>query len=412
MIETIHLQLLLASFAGWVGRRQTAFIAYLIEENHVLKEQLESAGKRLRFTDDQRRRLAAKGNPLGRKVLRLIATIVTPDTILAWHPELIAAKWTYTGKRVGRPGVEREIRELIVRTAEDNPSWGYARIQGALKHLDHRVARSTIAKLLKEHGIKPSPERPMIWATFVRSHAHLIAATDFFTTEVWTVRGLVRHFTLFVIDIATRSVYIAGTTTNPTSEWMEQIARNLTDCYEGFLTGKRFLIIDRNAIFPPRFKSILGSSDIETLFTTDQAPNMNAYVERFVRSIKLECLDQMIFPGREALVRAISEYAAHYHEERSHQGIGNELISEVAPQNEGGIEVGARLGSLLEYYHRRAACAQSNFRKLPPSRGCQIDVARGSQLDFMLRIIPIISWTILRAVWYAIGIPIGVGERI
>ena len=125
--------------------------------------------------------------------MRQIATIVTPDTILAWHRKLIAAKWTYPHKRVGRPGVMKEIRTLIVQMAEDNPSWGYARIQGALKHLDHRVARSTIAKVLKEHGIKPSPDRPMSWATFVRSHAYLIAAADFFTTEVWTARGLVRH---------------------------------------------------------------------------------------------------------------------------------------------------------------------------------------------------------------------------
>ena len=121
MIETIHLQLLLATFAGWVTRQQSHVIVYLIEENRVLKEQLESGGRRLRFTDDQRRRLAAKGKPLGRKVLRQIATIVTPDTILAWHRKLIAAKWTYPRTRVGRPGVMKEIRELIVRMADENP---------------------------------------------------------------------------------------------------------------------------------------------------------------------------------------------------------------------------------------------------------------------------------------------------
>ncbi len=249
----------------------------------------------------------------------------------------------------------KEIRELIVRMAEENPSWGYARIQGALKHLDHRVARSTIAKVLKEHGIKPSPGRPMSWATFVRSHAHLIAAADFFMTEVWTARGLVRHFTLFVIDIATRRVHLAGTTTNPTSAWMEQVARNLTDCDEGFLSGKRVLIIDRDAIFSPRFKSILRGSGIEVLLTAYQAPNMNAYAERFVRSIKSECLDQMIFLGQDSLDRAIAEYAAHYHDERSHQGIGNEMISGAVPQSEGSIGVRQRLGGMLSYYHRRAA---------------------------------------------------------
>jgi putative transposase len=212
------------------------------------------------------------------------------------------------------------------------------------------VARSTIAKVLREHGIKAPPDRPMSWTSFVRSHAHLIVAADFFTTEVWTARGLVRHFTLFVIDIATRYVHVAGTTTNPTSAWMEQMVRNLTDCEEGFLTGRRFLIIDRDAIFSPRFQSILGGSGVEILLTAYQAPNMNAYAERFVRSIKSECLDQMILLGRESLVRAIAEYVAHYHEERSHQGIGNVLISGAAPQSGGTVETRERLGGLLKYY--------------------------------------------------------------
>ncbi len=289
MIETIHLQLLLATFAGWVGRKQTAIIAYLIEENLVLKEQLKSDGRRLRFTNDQRRRLAAKGKPLGRKVLCQIATIVTPDTILSWHRKLIAAKWTHPHKRVGRPGVMKEIRELIVRMAEENPSWGYARIQGALRHLDHRVARSTIAKVLKEHGIQPSPDRPMSWRTFVRSHSHLIAAADFFTTEVWTARGLVTYFTLFVIDVATRRVYIAGTTTNPNSEWMAQIARNLTDSEDGFLNGKRFLIIDRDAIL-----ALLADGDFYSEETGTQVLENNGADER-ARTADLRITNALLY---------------------------------------------------------------------------------------------------------------------
>ena len=351
----IELQLLLATFSAWANRRQGSVIAYLVEENRVLKEQLESGGRRLRFTDDQRRRLAAKGKPLGQKALRQIATIVTPETILAWHRRLIAAKWTYPRRRIGRPGVMREIRELTVRMAEENPSWGYARIQGALRHVNHRVARSTIAKVLKEHGIKPSPDRPQSWTTFVRAHAHLIAAADFFTTEMWTMHGLVRHFTLFFVDIATRRVYIAGTTTNPTSAWMEQIARNVTDCETGFLRGKRLLIVDRDAVFSPRFKSILGYSGVEVLLTAYQAPNMNAHAERFVRSIRMECLDQMIFVGRTSLERAIAEYVAHYHGERSHQGLGNEIPSRLPVQRDGEIQASERLGGLLKYYHRAAA---------------------------------------------------------
>jgi transposase InsO family protein len=136
---------------------------------------------------------------------------------------------------------------------------------------------------------------------------------------------------------------------------MEQIARNLTDCDDGFLTGKRFLVIDRDAKYSPRFRSILESSGIEVLFTSYLAPDMNAYAERFVGSIKSECLDQTIFLGRGALVRVIGEYAAHYHDERSHQGIGNEIVSGVKVQDEGVVEARERLGGLLKYYHRRAA---------------------------------------------------------
>jgi putative transposase len=237
------LRLLLTAVAGWVHREQARTIEYLIEENRVLKEQL--GGRRLRLTDDQRRRLAAKGVVLGRRLLARVATIVTPDTILRWHHRLIAAKWTYPTRRVGRPGIMKEIRALIVRMADDNSSWGYCRIQGELKKLGHRVARSTIAKTLKEHGIKPSPDRPTTWRTFLRSHADAIAAADFFTAEVWTARGLVTHYVLFVIDHATRAVEIpAGITTNPDSAFMAQVARNLTDHVDGFLRDKRYLILD------------------------------------------------------------------------------------------------------------------------------------------------------------------------
>jgi transposase InsO family protein len=355
MVETIHLQLLLASFAAWVARKQTELIAYLIEEDRVLNEQLTASGKRIRFTDDQRRRLAAKAKVLGRKTLNEVATIVTPDTLLAWHRKLIAAKWTYPRTKLGRPGVMKEIRKLIVMMAGENSSWGYGRIQGALKHLDHRVARSTIAKVLKEHGIKPAPERPMSWRTFIRPHANVIAAADFFTTEVWTARALVTYYTLFFIDIATRRVCIAGTTTNPTALWMEQIARNLTDCDSGFLVGKRYLIIDRDALYSAQFKLIVTDSGLEIVRTAIRAPNMNAFAERFVGSIKSECLDRMIFVGQESLDRSIAEYVAHYHGERSHQGLENELINGAEPQSDGSFECKERLGGLLNYYHRAAA---------------------------------------------------------
>jgi hypothetical protein len=155
--DLFRLRLLLATFAGWVHRDQAQVIAYLVEENRALKEQLK--GRRLRLTDAQRRCLAAKGKILGRRLLERIATIVTPDTIMRWHKRLIAAKWSYPSKRVGRPGIMKLIRNLIVRMATDNSGWGYRRIQGELRKLDHRVARSTIANTLREHGIAPSPLR-------------------------------------------------------------------------------------------------------------------------------------------------------------------------------------------------------------------------------------------------------------
>jgi putative transposase len=353
MPHSIHLQMLLSACAGWVNRHQAEIIDFLAEENQVLKEQLR--GRRLRLTDEQRRRLAAKGKLLGRKVLGKVATIVTPDTILSWHRRLIAAKWTYTTKKLGRPGIMIEIRRLIVGMAEDNPSWGYCRIQGTLKQLGHRVARSTIAKTLKEHGVKPAPDRPTSWRTFLKSHAEVIAAADFFTTEIWTAGGLVTHYTVFLIDIATRAVHIAGTTTNPDGSFMAQVGRNLTDCGDGFLISRRFLIIDRDSKYTAQFKNILRDAGVEPTLISYQAANMNAFAERFVRSIKSECLDRLIFLGERSLRRAIIEFVAHYHVERPHQGIGNELIDGRPSQGDGDVAVRERLGGLLRHYYRAAA---------------------------------------------------------
>jgi putative transposase len=172
------LRLLLVTPAGWVNRHQQQVIEYLVEENRVLKEQL--TGRRLRLTDDQRRRLAMKGRRLGRRVLSQVATIVTPDTILRWHRRLIARKWTFAPKRPGRPGLMQEIAALILRMATGNPAWGYSRIQGALKNLDHHVARSTIAKVLKDHGIPPAPRRPSSCAPF---YGHIRALSPALTSS-------------------------------------------------------------------------------------------------------------------------------------------------------------------------------------------------------------------------------------
>jgi len=348
------LQLPLATFAGWVNRHQAEVIEYLVEENRVLKEQL--GGRRLRLTDDQHRRLAAKGKILGRRVLARIATSVTPDTIIRWHHRLIAMKWTHASRRVGRPGIMKAIRKLIVRMATDNSSWGYCRIQGELKKLDHRVARSTIANTLRANGSRPSSERPMAWRTFLRAHADVIAATDFFTVEVWTARGLVTHYVLFVVRHSTRAVHIAGITTNPDSAFMSQVARNLTALDDSFLHGMRFLILDLDCKFTAQFKRILNDAGVKVVHTAYQAPNMNAIAERWVLSVKSECINRMILFGEDSLRRALREYGAHFHQERPHQGLGNELIVSETSDNSptGTIVETERLGGLLRSYRRAA----------------------------------------------------------
>jgi hypothetical protein len=212
-----------------MNRQQQVVIEYLQEEIRVLQEQL---GRRPRFNDNQRRRLAVKGKPVGRKGLLRIASLVTPDTLLAWHRRLVARKYDSSQCRgVGRPATVCDLKELILKIARENRSWGYTRIQGALANLHREVGRGTIAKILREAGLDPSPERckGMTWKEFLARHWEVITAADFFTIEVWTLKGLVRYHVLFVIRLMTREVHIAGFVPEPGEEWMKQVARNLTD---------------------------------------------------------------------------------------------------------------------------------------------------------------------------------------
>ena len=237
---------LLIAVAGWMNQHQLLVIDYLREENRILREQL--GGRRLRFTDGQRRRLAAKAKGLGRTILAEVATIVTPETLLSWHRKLIAQKYDGSARRgAGRPRTEGELEALIVRLAGENRDWGYRRIQGALSNLGHEIGESTIAAILKRHGLEPAPERTRktTWKEFLTRHWDMIVATDFFTVEVWTKRGLQRFMVLFFIDLATRKVEIAGIAPVVNGLWMNQIARNLTDAVDGVLAGKKFLIHDR-----------------------------------------------------------------------------------------------------------------------------------------------------------------------
>jgi integrase-like protein/helix-turn-helix protein len=351
MLDTIRWQTLLVALAGWVNRRQLEVIAYLREENRALKEHL--GGPRLHFTEAQRRRLAATAHRLGRRALADVATLVTPDTLLRWHRQLIARQWATVRRRVGRPGVLRETRALAVRMARENPTWGYRRIQGALKNLGHRVARSTIAGLLRAEGIGPVPERPTSWRTFLAAHWGAIAAADFFTTEVWTARGLVTYYTLFVIDLASRRVQIVGSTPQPDEAFVLQAARTVTDADDGCLRGSRFLICDRDTKWSAAVRQTLAAARVQVIQTPYCAPNCNAYAERFVRSIKEECLDRLVILGEAHLRRTLVAFTVHYHRERNHQGLQDRLIMPASPgPPRGSIRCRPRLGGLLRYYYR------------------------------------------------------------
>ncbi len=352
------LKLLLMMFVGWVNRHQLDVIEYLQEENRVLKERL--GGRHIRFTDAERRRLARKAQALGRKVLNELETLVTPDTLLRWYRELVASKWNYSHRRgPSRPRVMKTIVDLVLQMALENPSWGYTRIQGAMANLGHEVGRGTIANILREYGIDPAPERDkrMPWSTFLRAHRECLVATDFLTVEVCTIRGLVTHYVLFFMDIANRAVKIAGITPHPDSRWMTQIARKLTDLNDGFQRGKRYLILDRDTKYSDAFRSVLVREGIHVIRLPPRSPNLNAFAERFVRSIKEECLSRMIFVGPASLQHAVRQFMAHYHSERNHQGLENRLPqpASVTALPHHPVQRRQRLGGMLSYYHRAAA---------------------------------------------------------
>ncbi len=257
-------QLLLLILAGWINRHQQDAIEYLLTENQVLREKLGKG--RIPLNDDQRRRLAVKGKVLSRKTLNELARIVRPDTLLRWHRELIARKWDHsiTRQSIGRPRVRQQIVDLALRFAQENPTWGYDRIQGALANVGYHISDTTVGNLLKAHGIEPAPdrERSTTWRTFLKAQWDSISAADFTTVEVWTRSGLITFYLLVVMHLKTRRIEIAGATPHPNSQCMQQVGRNLTDCVDGFFRLSTHVILDRDTKHLP-LRQILKSSDIE-----------------------------------------------------------------------------------------------------------------------------------------------------
>jgi putative transposase len=292
-----------------------------------------------------------------------VAAVAKPETILGWYRKLIAQKFDGSKSRRsrGRPPIDEETESLVVQMARENPSWGYDRIVGALANLGHPLSDQTVGNILHRHGIPPSPKRKHTtsWKDFIRAHRDVLAGTDFFTVEVLTFKGLVTYYVLFFIHLASRRVCLAGMTSYPEEEWMKQRARNVTMEGWGFLATCRYLLHDRDSKFCSSFRQLIESGGVKALRLPARSPNLNSYAERWVRSVKEECLSKLILFGEQSLKRALQQYWVHYHEERNHQGKENERLfpsqAQGVNRGQGVVRCQERLGGLLKYYHEEAA---------------------------------------------------------
>ena len=304
--------------------------------------------------------MAEIAHRLGRKALEEVAGAAQPDTILGWYRKLIANKFDGSRfrQRVGRPRIAEEIERLVLQMAKENPSWGYDRIVGALANLGYRLSDQTVGNILRRHGLSPAPKRKQTvsWKDFIRTHRDVLVGMDFFTAEVLTLKGLLTYYVLFFIHLETRRVSLVGFTPYPDQDWMEQQARNLTMEQWGCLRDCRYLLHDRDAKFCQSFRELIKTGSVNPLRLPARSPNLNSYAERWVRSVKEECLAKLILFGESSLRRALQQYLLHYHEERNHQGKGNRILFPTKTRRkEGAVRCRERLGGLLRYYDREAA---------------------------------------------------------
>jgi len=302
-----------------------------------------------------------------RHILKLgkIETIFKPETILKWYRQFAGAKFdgSKNRKKKGRPGTDEETIKLIIQIAQENKTWGADRIVGALKNLGIQISDQTVLNILSKNGIPIAPDRKKTktWAEFIKLHTEQLWACDFFLVPVLTLAGI-RHFHVFVfIQYCTRQIKVVGVRDTPDGAWMEQIARNITCPFEPELPNCKYLVHDRDSLYTHKFEQTLKDFGITPIKTPPRSPNLNPFVERFNRSIKYECLNNMIIFGEKNLRRFLKEYAEHYHFERNHQGIENEIIEsdnetlKHSQSGKGAIVKKERIGGLLNYYYRKAA---------------------------------------------------------
>jgi len=228
--------------------------------------------------------LAVIGQKLGKQALQEVAKIVKPDTIVGWHRKFVAQKFDGSQQRKapGRPTIAKEVEDLVVRMAQENRSWGYDRIVGALANLGYTISGQTVGNILKRHGLPPAPERKTTttWKEFIRTHMEVLVATDFFTAEVWTLGGLVTYYVLFFLHLGSRQVHVVGVTPHPNEAWMVQVARNVTMEEWGFLAPGQYLIHDRDTKFCAAFQQLIDAAGVKRVPLPPRSPNLNAYAER------------------------------------------------------------------------------------------------------------------------------------
>ena len=318
---------MLAYITGTVDQELLLRNEYLAAENRILRAKIKG---RLLLADSEKATLGEIAHRLGRKALTDVAAAAKPDTLLRWYRELIAKKFdgSRLRKSVGRAPMGEEIEGLVLRMARENPSWGYDRIVGAMANLGYKISDQTVGNILKRHDISPAPKRKQntSWKDFIRAHMAVMVGTDFFTVEVLTLKGLKTFYVLFFLHLESRRICLAGVTRHPDQEWMEQMARNVTMEETGFLVGRRYLLHDRDSKYCTSFCELIEAERIKAIALPHRSPNLNAFAERWVRSVKEECLSKLILFGERSLKRALHHYEMHYHMERNHQGKENLLL--------------------------------------------------------------------------------------
>jgi putative transposase len=303
--------------------------------------------------------LAAKLNRLpkdARTRLRESLLLFKPETVLGWHRALVRRKWTFGHRRAaGRPRISAELEDLIVRLAQENPRWGYSRLQGELRKLGRLVARSTISAVLRRHGISPAPTRGRggSWRTLLRHYRRQVLACDFVQVETLFLRAV---YVLFFIEVRTRKVHLAGCTAHPTATWVTQQARNVAWAIQDGSLHACILLHDRDGKFPAGFDAVFRSEGLEVAQTAPRRPQENGVAERWIRSARQECLDRLLILGERHLLRVLTEYITFYNERRPHQGLDHQCpIPLPCDIGDGPIHCRDVLGGIIHDYHREAA---------------------------------------------------------